>query len=182
MPELPSFDVHCLSSHPLILCSISSAKKRKINSNLILLVDGIYIHITMLIFRLISLVMVLFFCNHEIIHALQCNIQGTCVDSNVIGYYESPDIADCKTYCTDVSECTWYLYDQDAERCILYSECSKIEVKSKFIRCYHCALNQKECDIDPSLQCNLRHSVLKSEKSSILRSPTVCFKVFEKKF
>ena len=158
----------------LILCTISFANKRKINSNLILLlVDGIYIF-TMLIFKLISLVVVLCGSNHGIVHALQCNIQGACVDSNVIGYYESPDIAQCKTYCKDVSECTWYLYDQEAEKCILYSECSKITAKSKFIQCYYnCVLNQKECDIDPSLQCNLRHSVLKSEKSALLGSQSL---------
>ena len=124
----------------------------------------ISLHITMMILRLITLLVVLCCCNHGIlVHAFQCNIQGVCVDSNVIGYYESSDIAHCKNYCRDVSECTWYLYHQDAQNCILYSECSKIVTrKSSYdIQCFFCILNQRECEIDPSLQCNIRHSVLK---------------------
>ena len=74
--------------------------------------------------------------------ALECNIHGRCINSDILELTNATSGNECHQNCKNVQGCEWYTFDQGAKNtCELFTNCNELSIED----CDNCESGQVDC-------------------------------------
>ena len=89
-------------------------------------------------------ILILFSIGISLASAQECNINGICINSNLLDLTNATSGIKCLEDCKEFPGCQWYSFNQGLETtCELLDECNELSTED----CDHCESGQVNCDL-----------------------------------
>ena len=89
-------------------------------------------------------ILILFLIGISLASAQECNINGICINSNLLDLTNATSGIKCLEDCKEFPGCQWYSFNQGLETtCELLDECNELSTED----CDHCESGQVDCDL-----------------------------------